>query len=156
MKRLILGALGVIIGVPVGMAFMMFLHWLSTFVYPLPEGVTFTNSDPDNMAKLNEWFGTLPAAAFLLATACHGLGCMLGATVAMLVSFRQGLIPAIVVGVIFTACGVANLSSIPHPSWFPIVDVPIYLTLAVPVGLIIRKKATNDTASETDSESQGQ
>jgi hypothetical protein len=33
--------LGVVLGIVGGMGFMMFLHWTTTFVYPLPEGVDF-------------------------------------------------------------------------------------------------------------------
>jgi len=147
----VLGAVGVIVGIPVGMAFMMFLHWLTTFVYPMPSGVELGNPDPENMARVNEWLGTLPAGAFLLATICHGFGCMLGAVIATFVSSRQSLIPAIVVGVVFTAFGIANLFSIPHPSWFPIVDVPVYLVFAVAVGLKLKKKVASDSAHADES-----
>jgi hypothetical protein len=106
----------VVLGIAVGMAFMMFLHLTTTFVYPLPDGVTFTDGGEENMARMHEWFGTLPTTAWLLATACHGLGCMSGAVIAMLISGRRSLTTSIIVGVVFTACGIMNLSSIPHPS----------------------------------------
>ena len=105
-----------VLGIAVGMAFMMFLHLTTTFVYPLPDGVTFTDGGEENMARMHEWFGTLPTTAWLLATACHGLGCMSGAVIAMLISGRRSLTTSIIVGVVFTACGIMNLSSIPHPS----------------------------------------
>ena len=98
------------------------------------------SQEPENQARLNEWFGTLPTGAFLLATACHGLGCMAGAFVAMLVSGRRSLIPPLVVGVFFTGCGIMNLSSVPHPAWFPFVDLPVYLVLALVAGLLLRRK----------------
>ena len=101
------------------------------------------------MARLHEWFGTLPAAAFLLATACHGLGCMAGAVVAMLVSGRHSLVPALVIGVFFTACGAMNLSSIPHPAWFPFVDVPSYLILALVAGVLLKRKPDEETPVAT-------
>jgi hypothetical protein len=106
----------VVLGIAVGMAFMMFLHLTTTFVYPLPDGVTFTDGGEENMARMHEWFGTLPTTAWLLATACHGLGCMSGEVIAMLISGRRSLTTSIIVGVVFTACGIMNLSSIPHPS----------------------------------------
>ena len=139
-KRVLFGVLGVVLGIAAGMIFMMSLHWVSTFVYPLPEGVDFMSQEPENQARLNEWFGTLPTGAFLLATVCHGLGCMAGAFVAMLVSGRRSLIPPLVVGVFFTGCGIMNLSSVPHPAWFPFVDLPVYLVLAVVVGLPLKRK----------------
>jgi hypothetical protein len=139
-KRVLFGVLGVVLGIAAGMMFMMSLHWASTFVYPLPEGVDFMSQESGNQARLNEWFGTLPTGAFLLATTCHGLGCMAGAFVAMLVFGRRSLIPPLVVGVFFTGCGIMNLSSVPHPAWFPFVDLPVYLVLALVAGLLLMRK----------------
>jgi hypothetical protein len=138
-KRVLVGAIGVILGIVAGMIFMMGLHLATMFVYPLPEGIDFMSQEPENQARLKEWFATLPAGAFLLAVACHGLGCMAGACVAMLVSGRRSLWPALIVGVFFTAGGIMNLSSIPHPAWFPFVDIPIYLVLALVAGLLLRR-----------------
>jgi hypothetical protein len=139
-KRVLLGVLGVVLGIVGGMIFMMSLHWASTFVYPLPEGVDFMSQEPENQARLMEWFGTLPTGAFLLATACHGLGCMAGALLAMLVSGRTSLIPPLVVGVFFTGCGIMNLTSVPHPAWFPFVDLPVYIVLALLAGVLLKRK----------------
>ena len=150
-KRIVIGTLGVVVGIVVGMIAMMSLHFASMLVYPLPEGIDFMSADPENMEKLNAWFGTLPAGAFVLATLAHGLGCMAGAAVATLVSGRRSLIPAIVIGLFFTVGGVMNLSSVPHPSWFPFVDVPIYLVLAVTAGMLLRRK--EEEADATPSES---
>ena len=136
-KRVLFGLLSVVLGIVVGMIFMMSLHGASTFLYPLPDDVDFMSQEPENQARLNEWLSTLPTGAFLLATACHGLGCMAGAIVAMLVSGRRSLIPPLVVGVFFTCCGIMNLSSVPHPAWFPFVDLPIYLVLALVAGHLL-------------------
>lgn len=149
-KQVLIYGLGVVLGVVVGMAFMMFLHWTTTFVYPLPDGVTFTDSSEDNMTRMNEWFGTLPTTAWLLASACHGLGCMAGAALAMLISGRRSLTTPIIVGVVFTVCGIMNLSSIPHPSWFPFVDIPIYLALALVVaGIVLKRKPDKESSAAT-------
>ena len=140
-KRILLSVLAVVLGIVAGMIFMMSLHMATTLVYPLPEGVDFMVQEPENQERLREWFGTLPTGAFLLAIACHGLGCMAGALVAMLVSGRRSLVPPLVVGAFFTACGIMNLSSIPHPSWFPFADLPIYLVLALVAGLLLKRKS---------------
>jgi hypothetical protein len=140
-KRVLFGAIGVVLGIVAGMIFMMALHMATTLVFPLPEAVDFMSQEPENQARLREWFGTLPAGAFLLAIVCHGLGCMAGAVVAMLVSGRRSLLPPLIVGVFFTMCGIMNLSSIPHPSWFPFADLPVYLVLALVAGLLLKRKA---------------
>ncbi len=147
-KQVLFGVIGVVLGIVAGMIFMMSLHLATTLVYPLPEGVDFMSQEPENQARLDEWFGTLPTGAFLLAIACHGLGCMAGAFVAMLVSGRRSLVPPLIVGAFFTACGIMNLSSIPHPIWFPFVDLPAYLVLALVAGLLLKRKG-NDVAPAT-------
>ena len=148
-KQVLISVVGVVLGVVVGMAVMMSLHLASTFVYPLPEGVDFMSQEPENMARLNEWFGTLPATAFLLATACHGLGCMSGAIVAMLISGRRSLVTPVIVGIVFTLCGIMTLSSLPHPAWFPFVDVPAYLVFALVAGLLLKRKPFQEASEAT-------
>lgn len=153
-RRFLISTVAVLVGIPVGMIVMMSLHLASTLVYPLPDGVDFMSQDPENMARLNEWFGTLPATAFLLATACHGLGCMAGAVVATVIAGRRSLVTPVIVGVFFTLCGIMNLSSVPHPVWFPFVDVPIYLILAVTGGILLRRQPAEEPAA-TATESAG-
>ncbi|MBI1310633.1 hypothetical protein GC176_04930 [bacterium] len=145
-QRIILSVLGVVAGIVVGMVVMMGLHMLSAFVYPVPEGVDFMSQEPENVTRLQEWFGTLPAGAFLLATVCHGLGCMVGALVAMLISGRRSTAPALIVGIFFTACGIINLSSLPHPAWFPFVDLPAYLVFALAAGLVLKRPGSTLSA----------
>lgn len=151
-KQILFSVVGVVVGIVAGMVIMMSLHMASTFVYPLPEGVDFMSQDPENMARLNEWFGTLPTTAWLLASACHGFGCMSGAVVAMLISGRRSLLTPLIVGVVFTLCGIMNLSSLPHPAWFPFVDVPIYLVFALVAGF--RLKRNDETAPKIENNSE--
>ena len=151
-KKSLFGAVGVLLGMVFGMIVMMALHMASTLLYPLPDGVDFMSEEPENQKRLNEWFGTLPTGAFLLATACHGLGCMAGAAIAMLISGRRSIVPAIAVGIIFTACGIMNLSSVPHPSWFPLVDLPTYLILAITAGLLLKRGESTDGSQTIEAE----
>ncbi|WP_404310826.1 hypothetical protein [Neorhodopirellula lusitana] len=139
-KQILMTGIGAAVGIVAGMVVMMMLHMASTLVYPLPDGVDFMAQDAENQTRLKEWFRSLPTGAFLLAIASHGLGCMAGACVAMLASQRRSIVPAIIVGVFFTVGGIMNLSSIPHPAWFPLVDLPIYAILALLAGFRLRKQ----------------
>ena len=140
-KRILLGVLGVVVGVIAGMVLMMGLHMLSMLVYPAPEGIDPFSQDPEKQKAAMAWIGTLPAGAFILAALAHGLGCMGGAALAMLIDGRRSLVPALVVGALFTVAGIVNLTQVPHPAWFPFVDVPIYLLLAFAAGKLLRRKA---------------
>ena len=146
-KTILLTIVGIVAGIVAGMIVMMALHAASTVIYPPPEGVDFMSQDPANLEKLNAWFDTLPTGAFLLATVCHGLGCMAGAAVATLISGRRSLLPAVVIGVFFTIGGIMNLSSVPHPAWFPFVDVPVYLVLALAAGLALKRSPAESAAT---------
>ena len=144
--RIVVNVLAVVIGIVLEMVFMMMLHIASTLVYPLPEGVDFMSADAENQTRLNEWFASLPGGAFLLAALCHGLGCMSGAILATLIAGRRTMIPAIIVGLFFMIGGIMNLSAIPHPPWFPIVDLPVYLLGALLAGRWLLRKEAKDTA----------
>ncbi len=143
--------IGILVGIVAGMIVMMALHMASALVYPLPEGVSFTSQEPANQERLKEWFRTLPDGAFVLAIIAHGLGCMAGGVVAMLISGRRSFAPPLVVGVFFTVGGVMNSSQIPHPDWFPWADWPIYLVLAWLAGrLLIRGESEEPTVAESE------
>lgn len=149
-KRILVNVAAVFVGIVVGMVFMIFLHMASTIVYPMPEDVDMMDQSPENLEKLHAWFATLPTGAFLLATLCHALGCMSAAIVAMLISGRRTIVPAMVVGVFFTIGGIMNLSSVPHPSWFPMVDLPVYLIFAGIAGLLLKRDVAGETKDSGD------
>lgn len=69
---------------------------------------------------------------------------MAGAFVAMLLTDRPSLVPPVVVVGFFTIGGIMNLSSIPHPSWFPIVDLPVDLILATVAGLVLKRRGDQE------------
>ena len=138
-RRIVLGVVGVLIGMIGGMILMTGLHLASGLIYPIPEGLDMMSSDPAQQEKLAAWIGTLPAGAFVLALAAHGLGCMGGAALATLIAGRRSLVPPLVVGALFTVAGVMNLMSIPHPAWFPFVDLPVYLALAYVAGRLLKR-----------------
>lgn len=69
---------------------------------------------------------------------------MAGAFVAMFLTDRPSLVPPVVVVGLFTIGGIMNLSSIPHPSWFPIVDLPVDLILATVAGLVLKRRGDQE------------
>jgi hypothetical protein len=59
------------------------------------------------------------------------LGTLISAFLATLISGHSRPVPAIVVGVLMLSAGVINLISIPHPVWFQISEVFLYLLSAL-------------------------
>ena len=148
LKRIAIGTLAVVVGSIAGMVVMTGLHMASGLVYPPPPGVDLASSTPAAQVAMKAWLATLPAGAFLLASVAHGLGCMAGAALATVIDRRRSLVPAIVVGALFTVAGILNLAEIPHPAWFPYVDLPLYLLLAFAAGkrLTLQAAAIQESA----------
>jgi hypothetical protein len=113
--------LGVVVGLIVGSVVMMGIHLASFLLYPLPEGVEFT--DPESLRRV---IPTLPVGAFVAASLAHGLGTLAGALVAVLVGRRWPIVLAGVIGVLFLLGGVKNLMDLECPGWTWALDLPVY------------------------------
>jgi hypothetical protein len=134
-KLYVMTTVGVVVGMFLGMVLLMACHLATQPLYPLPEGVSMM--DPADEAEIKVWMETLPDSAFVLALFCHWIGTAGGAALAMLISGRKWIIPALIVGALFTLAGVANVMSAPHPGWFPYVDTPGYLLAAWLTGRLL-------------------
>jgi pimeloyl-ACP methyl ester carboxylesterase len=95
-------------------------------------------TEPEAFAAFIE---TLPLGAFLFLLFAHSIGTLISAFLATLFSGQSRPIPAIVVGVLMLSAGVINLISIPHPVWFQVSEVIIYLPAAL-LGYKLSLKAT--------------
>ena len=95
-------------------------------------------TEPEAFAAFIE---TLPLGAFLFLLFAHSLGTLISAFSATLISGHSRPVPAIVVGVLMLSAGVINLISIPHPVWFQISEVILYLLSAL-FGYKLSLKAT--------------
>ena len=95
-------------------------------------------TEPEAFAAFIE---TLPIGAFLFLLFAHSLGTLISAFSATLISGHSRPVPAIVVGVLMLSAGVINLISIPHPVWFQISEVILYLLSAL-FGYKLSLKAT--------------
>ena len=114
----------VLVGLLAGMAFNMVLVILNTLLYPIPEGVDFSNADA--MAK---YFSSLPLVAFLIVMIAHIGQAFVGGYVAASISKSSPMLVAMIVGSISLLAGVYNMMSLPLPVWMW-VEVPLYLIAA--------------------------
>lgn len=91
------------------------------------------NNVPD-MAETEafvNFIANLPLKAFLLLIFAHCTGTVVASFLATFLSGHSRPIPAIAVGVLMLSGGVINLISIPHPVWFQISEIIIYLPAAL-------------------------
>ena len=131
--------LAVVVGFLVGSAVMMGMHMATAGLYPPPEGLDVY--DPDQREAVKEWMKTLPDGAFVVAAIAHWIGCAAGVAIAMLITLRRSMRPAWILGGLFLVAGIINVSQVPHPGWFPFVDIPGYLVVAWLVGTCMLRKS---------------
>jgi hypothetical protein len=93
--------------------------------FPAPAGTD--TSDPDSMRRAMR---SLPVAAFLVVLAAYALGSLVGGWVAARFAPKAPLAHALGVGAILTFAGVVNLTSLPHPAWFWVVNLPEFILFA--------------------------
>ena len=117
----------VIIGLIVGVLVIFFIETSGHHLFSVHQNVP-NITEPEAFAAFIE---TLPLGAFLFLLFAHSLGTLISAFLATLISGHSRPVPAIVVGVLMLSAGVINLISIPHPVWFQISEVFLYLLSAL-------------------------
>lgn len=124
-------AIAVMVGVIVGIVVVTLVEGISSKLYPPPADLVASDID-----ALRQHISTLPRAAFFIVLAAHAIGTLAAGFVCAAVSKNQLWWGPIFVGAILLAGGIANLVMIPHPIWFAIVDVAVYLPAAYLGGVI--------------------
>ena len=126
----------VLIGLVAGMIINMLIVMFSTVLYPMPEGVNF--NDREGLAAYIE---TLPVTAFLIVMLAHLGQAFFGGWIAALISRKNPMLVAMVIGVLSMLAGLYNLSTLPAPAWMWI-EVPLYLVAAwVAARLVLARRA---------------
>ena len=124
MKKNIIASL---VGVAVSQVVNMCIVFLALIMGPSQ----FRNVDMSNKEAFLEAMQSMTAADYMWPLAAHILGVFAGLTVARMMC-RSSHIPIYVVATIHIILTIINLTQIPHPTWFAILDVlvPIGLTFA--------------------------
>ena len=129
--------LAVISGVAVGMIFVLVGDYGASLIVPFPKDI-----DMSNKQNLVEFMSHVPVSAFLAMLTGYMAGAFLGGLVATLISGREFLRPAMVVGIILTISNIFNQMEIPHPLWFTVVSTLVYIPMAWCGYRILRPKVS--------------
>lgn len=105
-------------------------------VYPPPE-----NLDTKNMEAMKAYVATLPVGAFLFVLVAYILGSFAGGWLAAKIARASQISLALTVGGVQLLFGIMNLVVIPHPTWFAIAAVLVFLPAAYWGGKIGTKSA---------------
>ncbi len=101
----------------------------------LPPGTN--QNDPEAIANAVKH---MPLSAFLFLLVNYIICSFIAGIISTLISKRIALRPALVVGIVLTLAGLYNVVSIPHPMWFSVLNLFIYLPFTYFGYLVIRKK----------------
>ena len=117
MNPIIKNILAIIAGVIIGMAVNMGLIMLNGSIIPPPEGV-----DPMDMESLKANMHLFQPRHFIMPFLAHALGTLAGAFTAAKLGASHHLKLALGVGVFFLIGGISNLTMLPSPTWFAVLD----------------------------------
>ncbi len=115
----------VVAGVVAGGLLVALVEKLGHLVYPPPEGL-----DSKDLEAMKEFVATLPVGAFLFVLLAWAVGSLGGGWLAAKIAARKPLVHALIVGGVLMIGGILTLVTIPHPLWFTIVGVLVFLPAA--------------------------
>ena len=127
--------LPVVVGAMAGIMLISGGETMVFSVYPLLPGTD--RYDAESLAKAMK---VLPASAFMFLIVNYIVCSFLAGILTTLVSKGTTLRPPIVVGIVLTLAGLYNIVKLPHPLWFSILNLFIYLPFVYFGYLVVRKK----------------
>ncbi len=108
-------------------------HTIQFQLIPLPEGMDF-NSEESVLAHVHE----ITAGGWALTLLAHALGPLVSGFLAAKFAATQHRRVVHIIGIVWTIVGIMNLFNMPHPTWFMIADVCMYLPMAILGGRLAR------------------
>ena len=118
--------LAILAGLMIGSLFNWTLIKICDLIYGPKGGVDFSDQ-----AAMRAYISSLPVAALLLVLAAHGGGSFVGGAVCAAVARQRWILGATLVGAPFLLGGIMMLRTVPAPIWFAVVDVLLYVPLAI-------------------------
>ncbi len=122
MARNVLGVLVGIVFAAIATAAVQSINWS---LFPFPEGLQM-----DDTEGMQSYMDALPIGAYIVVLVAHAVGACVGAFVCSIIADTYQKKLSLAIGVFMLFMGLGNLLSLPHPIWFNIVDVMVYLPAA--------------------------
>lgn len=123
----------VLSGCVAGIAVLFLTEMISHAIYPPPPGL-----DPSNPENLKALMAMAPTGALVLVLIAGFAGGFAGGIVASLFDRGKKLRRALGVGIVLTILGIINLIMIPHPMWFMIINVVVYICGALAGTMLVK------------------
>ena len=123
--------LAVIAGIITSFILIAIVEYISALVYPLPPGTDFKNVE-----AMKQLMQTLPVGALWFVVLAYTVGSFGGGLIAAIVAPSYKIRSGIIVGCVVMAGGIMNLIDIPHPLWFAVITLLVFVPFAYLGGLI--------------------
>lgn len=131
--------LAVLTGCIISVAVIFLTEALSHILFPPPAGI-----DPNNPETLKIIMMNAPPLALILVLLGAFLGSFAGGIIASIIGKDKGKSASIMVGIVLTILGALNLIMIPHPVWFIIGSLVVYIGGAYSGNYLLSKFRKND------------
>jgi hypothetical protein len=118
------GLLGVTGGLILGVLCVVGFELISNVFLPLPEGL-----DIKNRVAMAEYVATVPIAALILVLSGYLVGTLAGSWTATKIG--RSALPGYITGGLLLVAGVSNMVTNPHPSWFWIASIIIFIAMTI-------------------------
>jgi hypothetical protein len=126
MKQLGWSVLAIVLGAVVGCGVIFAIQSVNSLLYPFPQGLD-PSKDPE---RFNAYVASLPPTAFIIVLTSWGVGTLAGAWLAAWLSPRARFVHGMIIGGLFLATGISIFLILPHPLWFTIVGLGVFLPAA--------------------------
>ena len=130
--------LAVVAGVVVASLVIWLLELAAMMVYPPPPGLDFSDASAVRAAMEK-----IPLGALICVLAAQTVGTFSGACVAASISCSSQGVHALAVGAFVMLAGIGNMLMIPHPVWFWVISLLLYLPSAYFGGLLASRRAAS-------------
>lgn len=144
MKTSLRNILGIVAGVLVGATVIFIVELIGHQVYPVAGSL-----DMNDREAMVAFINALPVGALLFVIAAYAAGSFVGGAVAAFIGRGALVRHALVVGLILLIAGVMNLTAIPHPVWFNILTVLVFLPAAWLGGRMVAGSSADAGSSNT-------
>ncbi|WP_192821145.1 hypothetical protein [Rufibacter sp. LB8] len=132
MFKSILSVLG---GTALGVFTIGVIQYLGSQVYPLPAGLTSNDS-----VAMASYLEQAPAGMLLLVLLAYAFGSFFGGMLGARYAPGKPIGHALAVGIILLLFGITNLWMMPHPIWFVVAAVVVFVPMAFFGGMMSSRR----------------
>ena len=120
--------LAVIVALVVAIAIIMISQMLTTLAVQPPSSVLMGDAE-----AMREYMAKMPGVVFAIVCIGYAIASFAGGFIVAKMSRQQGSATAlaVIVGVVLTLSHIANVSMRPHPLWFIIVGLLIFIPISI-------------------------